>query len=172
MRHRRLTAACVPVRLCCCPLCRRVAAFRQTVPNDADLRMRRAECFMQLGQTGEAIGDVMCAPAGGRGSRRPARLTRRPCTHTHTRTHTRTHRRASKLKHNDPAVYHMLAQLHFATGARAEALAAVRECVKLDGDTKAYADLCGARLCCVGAGCLATARAADTLTPGPTGTRS
>lgn len=36
----------------------------------------------------------------------------------------------------------MLAQLHFATGARAEALTAVRECVKLDGDTKAYNDLC------------------------------
>jgi hypothetical protein len=45
-------------------------------------------------------------------------------------------RRASKLKSNDPEPFFLLARLHFETGARADALTAIRECVKLDADHK------------------------------------
>jgi hypothetical protein len=36
----------------------------------------------------------------------------------------------------------MLAELHFQTGARSEALNAARECVKIDGDHKGCKTLC------------------------------
>ncbi len=63
----------------------------QNVNSDADLRMLRAKAYMQIGLSGEAVGDILCVSHA-------MPLHTYIHTHTHTHTHARTHTHQARDK--------------------------------------------------------------------------